>query len=301
MTTSKGIIKIRLFYQKVPKTVSNFIGLSNGTIDWVDPRSNLVVTGRPLYRNLKFHRVIKDFMIQTGDPQGTGRGGPGYVFADEISPSLRHNKPGTVSMANRGKNTNGSQFFITHVPTPWLDNKHTVFGEVVQGMDVVDQIAVGDRLISIKIIRVGKEAKAFVVQGAIGSGAKAMKKILPRKFAQLDENKIPTTGQKVVGKGSFQYIFLGFKGVTIPPAPYQYTRAEIVKIAGRITREARGKGVKFLALIGKYSDTNNYKLPNFKLTDDLPKEFYPMFRLKPGQIGAPVNTPDGIFIFKRIR
>jgi cyclophilin family peptidyl-prolyl cis-trans isomerase len=122
--TDNGDIKLELFADKTPQTVNNFVFLA----------------GQGFYDGTLFHRVIADFMVQGGDPTGTGRGGPGYRFADEFHPSLRHNKPGILSMANAGPGTNGSQFFITHVPTPWLDNKHSVFGQVIEGMDVVNSI-----------------------------------------------------------------------------------------------------------------------------------------------------------------
>ena len=138
-TTSEGNFTIRLFDQEVPNTVANFVGLAEGTKEWTDPKTGQKVK-RPFYDGLIFHRVIKDFMIQGGDPLGSGMGGPGYKFADEFNPKLKHSKPGILSMANAGPNTNGSQFFITLVPTTWLDNKHSVFGEVVSGLDVVEKI-----------------------------------------------------------------------------------------------------------------------------------------------------------------
>lgn len=138
--TSEGNFTVRLFDDKAPKTVANFVGLATGTQEWTDPKSRQQVK-RPFYDGLIFHRVIDGFMIQGGCPMGNGMGGPGYKFADEFGPGLRHDREGLLSMANSGPNTNGSQFFITLAPTPWLDNKHAIFGEVVEGMDVIRRIA----------------------------------------------------------------------------------------------------------------------------------------------------------------
>jgi peptidyl-prolyl cis-trans isomerase A (cyclophilin A) len=145
--TTEGTFTARLFDEEAPNTVANFIGLAEGTKEWTDPRSNRRVK-QPYYDGVIFHRVIDGFMIQGGDPLGQGIGGPGYTFADEFHPSLRHNKAGILSMANRGPNTNGGQFFITLAPTPHLDDRHSIFGEVVEGMDVVraiGQAPTGDR------------------------------------------------------------------------------------------------------------------------------------------------------------
>ena len=138
-TTSEGSFTARLFDAEVPKTVANFTGLAAGTTEWTDPRTGKK-TKQPYYNGTVFHRVIADFMIQGGDPLGQGTGGPGFNFADEFHPSARHSKAGILSMANSGPNTNGSQFFITLGPTPHLDNRHSVFGEVVEGIDVVKKI-----------------------------------------------------------------------------------------------------------------------------------------------------------------
>jgi peptidyl-prolyl cis-trans isomerase A (cyclophilin A) len=145
--TTEGNFTIRLFDEEAPRTVENFVGLAEGTKQWSDPRTNQKVQ-RPYYDGTIFHRVIDGFMIQGGDPLGQGIGGPGYNFADEFHPKLRHNKDGILSMANRGPNTNGGQFFITLAATPHLDDRHSVFGEVVEGMDVVRKIGqtpTGDR------------------------------------------------------------------------------------------------------------------------------------------------------------
>jgi peptidyl-prolyl cis-trans isomerase A (cyclophilin A) len=137
--TSEGNFTVKLYDKEAPKTVENFVGLAEGTKEWTDPRSNKKVK-TPYYNGIVFHRVIDGFMIQGGDPLGQGIGGPGYNFADEFHPSARHSKPGILSMANRGPNTNGGQFFITLAPTPHLDDRHSVFGEVTEGMDVIRKI-----------------------------------------------------------------------------------------------------------------------------------------------------------------
>jgi peptidyl-prolyl cis-trans isomerase A (cyclophilin A) len=138
--TSAGDIVVRLFPEKAPKTVENFVGLAEGTREWADPKTGEKVK-RPLYDGTIFHRVIPEFMIQGGDPLGNGTGGPGFRFADEIGPDNRFDRPGLLAMANAGPNTNGSQFFITEVPTPHLDRGHTIFGEVVKGLELVAKIA----------------------------------------------------------------------------------------------------------------------------------------------------------------
>ncbi len=152
--TNKGNIVARLAFDKAPLTVINFVGLATG-------QKENSYTKKPYYDGLRFHRVVDNFVIQTGDPSGDGSGGPGYVFPDEIN-TLKHDKPGILSMANRGPDTNGSQFFITHIKTPHLDGKHTVFGEVISGMEVIYRIEQGDIIQRIKILRIGDEAKNFV-------------------------------------------------------------------------------------------------------------------------------------------
>ncbi len=154
--TSKGDILLNLEFEKTPATVGNFVALAEGNLE-----NSAKPQGTKYYDGLKFHRVIDNFMIQGGCPQGTGTGNPGYSFEDEFHTDLKHDKPGVLSMANSGPGTNGSQFFITHVETPWLDNKHTVFGNVVEGLDVVNSIAQDDKLESIEIVRVGEAAENF--------------------------------------------------------------------------------------------------------------------------------------------
>jgi peptidyl-prolyl cis-trans isomerase A (cyclophilin A) len=154
--TNRGKIIVQLEYEKTPLTVANFVGLAEGKI-----KNNAKAEGVPFYDSLKFHRVIDHFMIQGGDPLGNGMGGPGYAFKDECLPELQFNAPGILAMANAGPKTNGSQFFITHAPTTWLNMKHTIFGHVMSGQDVVDATQQGDTIIHIKIIRKGRAAKKF--------------------------------------------------------------------------------------------------------------------------------------------
>ncbi|MBD3639246.1 MAG: FKBP-type peptidyl-prolyl cis-trans isomerase [Crocinitomicaceae bacterium] len=171
--TSKGEIIAKLEHEKAPMTVANFVALAEGEMSFND-----VEITEPYFDGLTFHRVIKDFMIQGGDPSGTGSGGPGYKFPDEFDTSLYHTGPGVLSMANSGPNTNGSQFFITHKATPWLNGKHSVFGRVVKGQEVVDAIEQGDVMESVKIVRVGKEARKFKAS-----------KVFNEKVASAEEDK----------------------------------------------------------------------------------------------------------------
>lgn len=180
--TSKGNIIVKLEYERTPITVANFISLAEGKNDFVA----VEFKNKPFYDGLKFHRIINDFMIQGGDPMGDGSGGPGYKFNDEIHPDLSHNKEGILSMANAGPNTNGSQFFITHNETQWLDGKHTVFGVVIEGMDVVNAITQDDLIEKITIIRKGSNAKKF-------DAVKTFKEYYSKEAEIQKENEKKTT------------------------------------------------------------------------------------------------------------
>ena len=207
ITTEKGEILIKLTHEKTPGTVGNFVALAEGNLE-----NSVKPQGTPYYNGLKFHRVIPDFMIQGGDPKGTGSGGPGYDFEDEFHQDLRHDTPGVLSMANSGPASNGSQFFITHVATPWLDNKHTVFGNVVEGQDVVDNVAQGDTMQKVEIIRLGEEAKNWsAVEAFRGFTGEREARIAQMKETQEAELKKISEGfdrtdsgllYKIIQKGS---------------------------------------------------------------------------------------------------
>lgn len=184
MVTAKGDILLELYFEQTPMTVANFVGLAEGGIE-----NTAKGEGEPFYNGLKFHRVLKDFMIQGGDPLGNGSGGPGYKFPDEIVAELTHDGPGVLSMANAGPGTNGSQFFITHKETPWLNGKHTVFGKVVSGQKVVDQVAQGDALEEVVIIRKGKAAKKFDAPKVFRESQANLENAAARK-AQEAEDKL---------------------------------------------------------------------------------------------------------------
>lgn len=209
ITTEKGEIVLELFYKQTPMTVTNFVGLAEGTLN--------AAKGKPFYNGLKFHRVIADFMIQGGDPKGNGTGGPGYKFPDEFVDELIFDKPGKLAMANSGANTNGSQFFITHVPTDWLNHKHTIFGQVVTGQDVVNAVSQNDTIKSVEIIRQGKDAEKFTATQAdfdklVEKTKKDNEEKKAKEFAKLTEGctkskegvyfKVLKKGNgKVCGKG----------------------------------------------------------------------------------------------------
>jgi peptidyl-prolyl cis-trans isomerase A (cyclophilin A) len=189
ITTSKGTILLALEYEKTPLTVCNFVGLAEGRLG--------PTKGKPFYAGLTFHRVVADFMIQGGDPQGNGSGGPGYVFPDEIVPDLKFSGPGVLAMANAGSNTNGSQFFITHVATPWLDGKHSIFGHVVQGQEIVNMVKEGDTIKKISIVRSGAKARAFKSdQAAFDSLLAAAKERVTAKASEDRANNLALIAQK---------------------------------------------------------------------------------------------------------
>jgi peptidyl-prolyl cis-trans isomerase A (cyclophilin A) len=192
--TNKGKIVCQLEYVKIPMTVGNFVALVEGKNTMCK-----VQQGKPFYDGLKFHRVIPNFMIQGGDPMGSGMGDPGYKFPDEFDASLRHTGPGVLSMANAGPGTNGSQFFITHVATPWLNDKHTIFGHVVLGQAVVNAIVQDDKMETVRIIRVGKAAKAFDGAKAFADGqAVAVKKAEAAKIKAEEDHKKAMEASKVL-------------------------------------------------------------------------------------------------------
>ena len=204
--TAKGSILVKLTHDLTPGTVGNFVALAEGNME-----NKIKPQGVKFYDGLKFHRVIPDFMIQGGCPLGTGTGDPGYKFDDEFHQDLRHDAPGVLSMANSGPGSNGSQFFITHIATPWLDNKHTVFGNVIEGQDVVDAIAQGDVLESVEIIRVGEEAKNWnAIEAFIGlKGARLKRDAALKAESEAKMEKLAAGFEKTESGLRYQFIQKG--------------------------------------------------------------------------------------------
>jgi cyclophilin family peptidyl-prolyl cis-trans isomerase len=224
-TTTKGEITCELEYKKTPMTVANFVGLAEGNFKMNDKSFN-----KPYYDGLTFHRVIKDFMIQGGCPLGNGSGDPGYKFYDEIVADLKHDKSGILSMANSGPATNGSQFFITHKATPWLDGKHTVFGHVVSGQNVVDAIEQGDKMEKVTILRIGDEAKAW------NANAEFEKVYRPLK---ADDDKKNEAYSKIAAMSEDEYKEFMFKEVK-----KQYRKAKLSKSGLVYVIEKKGQKTK---------------------------------------------------------
>ena len=307
MQTSKGEIVLRLFYKRAPLTVSNFVGLAEGSKEWKDP-----VTGKArktrYYDGLSFHRVIKDFMIQGGDPLGTGTGGPGYTFQDEFHPELKHSKAGILSMANAGADTNGSQFFITHVPTPHLDNKHSVFGEVVEGMKVVNDIVKGDLINTVTIIRKGESAKSFDsvsiakrISEQNRKFAEKNRKFIPEPTSAIDAAKVPDSAQARAEEVSVQLLVVAYKGIRSPKQNIYYDKSGAKEAAAKLSDLARRKGVSFSDLIKRFSDLPQQpKLPLLSAKNNLSDFLQPALKLKVGQISDPVDSPYGFLIFNRV-
>ena len=224
--TNKGEILIQLEFEKTPLTVANFVGLAEGKIE-----NKTKAKGTPYYDGLKFHRVIADFMIQGGCPDGNGMGDPGYKFPDEFHADLKHSGPGILSMANSGPATNGSQFFITHQETPWLDGKHSVFGHVTKGMDVVNSIVQDDVMQSVTIIRKGSDAKNFNATNIFNTTLEKIKKEeLNKKAKQVQEMKQLTSGSTVTESGLAYKVINKGSGITHPTAESTVTVHYIGKL-----------------------------------------------------------------------
>jgi len=251
MTTDKGVIVIKLEFEKAPLTVGNFAGLAEGKLD--------ATKGKAFYDGLTFHRVVPDFVIQGGDPAGNGSGGPGYEFADEFAPDLKHDSGGVLSMANAGPGTNGSQFFITLKETPWLDGRHSIFGRVIEGMDVVKKVAQGDKLKTLEIIRNGAAAKAFKTdQAAWNERAAALESVAAKAAAsrrEADLAKIATQWPDLAksAEGLYQKTLKNGSGPTPIKGQTIAVHYKGMFLDGKVFDQSalRGKPIEFRAGMGE--------------------------------------------------
>ena len=300
--TNRGVIIVKFEHDRVPHTTANMVGLIEGTIPWKDPASGETVT-RPFYDGLNFHRVIDGFMIQGGCPLGQGTGGPGYQFSNEIAtndpselpPGLKHDEPGILSMANAGPDTNGSQFFLTLAPAPWLDTKHTVFGHVVVGMDVLSAIGktkTGERdtplqpvvMEEVRVLRIGDAAKAW----------NPAKKTIPAAQGEPDPARVPNADAEEQARTQIKLICVQYAGCQRAWPEVTRTKEEATALAQQILAHARLPGADMDALAQRFSDLPPvvYQLGKGK-TDP---SFDPAFKLTAGQVSEPFETPFGIMI-----
>jgi cyclophilin family peptidyl-prolyl cis-trans isomerase len=303
LQTNLGVMILRLEPERAPMTTANFVGLIEGTKEWTDAQTG-EKHKRPYYDGLIFHRIIAGFMIQGGCPLGTGTGGPGYQFPDEFHPALRHDRAGILSMANAGPGTNGSQFFITLGPTPHLDDRHSIFGHVVRGQDVLErlgkvQTGPQDRPVEpVKIekatvVRVGPEAGAW----SAGEHAfdPAPKPVGPCEV-EADPARVPGAEQPEQSEVRVRLICVQYKGAHRCAPHVSRTKEEALERARQILPHARAKGADMDALTRRWSDMPSLVYPLVKGRTD--PTFAAAFKLQKGQVSDPVETPFGVIIFE---
>jgi len=319
MDTSRGEVVLRLHHDKAPMTVANFVALTQGS----HPLLDVEKTGVPFYDGLTFHKVIPGVMVQGGDPMGTGNGGPGFRIGREFRPNLRHDRPGTLSMLNEGPFSHGSQFFITLQKTPRFDDKHSIFGEVVEGQSVVEQLEEGDTIRSVSIVRKGKDAGAFDLayhleeleqsarhaetearrsaqEETDRSGIPCKKVELPERTGNTDPARVPAENQPENEKIALQYLLVSHTSAVPRIGNPTCDKSEARKIAEHLAALAREEGVDFEALAKRFSDSLDYRIPLLIRDTETSETMMPCFRLKPGQITDPIDTPRGFMVFKRI-
>jgi peptidylprolyl isomerase len=300
ISTVKGDIVVRLEFQKTPLTVCNFVALAEGKMT--------AAGGKPFYDGLTFHRVISDFMIQGGDPLGNGSGGPGYRFPDEFDPTLKHNGPGILSMANAGPGTTGSQFFITHVATPWLDGKHTVFGRVALGQSVVNAIRQGDKINRITIIRNGPAANAFKADQATfdgllrNAGAAAAAKVRTQRDADIAEIQKKYPGAAASPTGLWYTVQKQGNGAKPAPGKTALVNYKAMLLSGQVfdNSDVHGGVQEFPtgAVLSGLDETLRDMTVGEKRTAILPPELAYGERGLSDDKGVPVVPPNSFVVFE---
>lgn len=313
----------RLHYPLAPMTVANFLGLAEGAMAWQDPFTRERKKSH-FYDGLSFHKVVPGLLIHGGDPKGNGHGGPGYLLDREIDPSLRHDRPGILSMLNEDGYAHGSQFLITLGPAPFLDGRHAVFGEVVDGLTVLDKLERGDRITRVTIQRRGAEAHAFDiapwlerirqrateietekkaerVKSRSEGGREGRRRELPELAGKIDPSRVPRKNQPAVEKVALEYILITHRGAMTPREYQVYEREDALRVAEHLTRAARMEANDFVKLVRQYSDSPDYKIPLLKRDGNHPKVLEPVFHLEVGQVSDPIHTTKGYMIFSRVR
>jgi cyclophilin family peptidyl-prolyl cis-trans isomerase len=319
METSKGRMVIRLHHDKVPITVANFIALAEGS-------NGLVATdrkGMPFYDGLTFHKVIPGVMVQCGDPEGTGRGGPGFRFLREFRPDLRHEHPGVLSMLNQGPFSHGSRFFITLKATPRYDDKHSVFGQVVRGQSVAERLEEGDVLKRLSIRRQGKDAEEFDVarhlkrleQSALEAEEEARRSArekadrsrnrgesvpLPKLTGRPDPARVPRDGQPEVEEVALEYLLVSHRDAIPRMGNATREKTDAKAMAEHLAALAREEGTDFVALARRFSDAIDHRIPHLVRDARTSEALLPCFRLKVGQVTEPIDTLKGFMVFKRV-
>ncbi|MGE3165716.1 MAG: peptidylprolyl isomerase [Planctomycetota bacterium] len=316
--TNLGKMVLRLYHDKVPFTVANFVGLAEGTTPWTDPKTGEKVT-RPFYDGLTFHRVIDGFMIQGGCPLGNGMGDPGYKFDDEFEPSLNHDRAGILSMANSGANTNGSQFFITLAPTTHLNKRHSVFGEVVQGLEVLQAIGkvrteTADRPVepvvmnSVRVLRVGASAQGFATaehlatlqaerEAKLAVEREKNRKDVPDATGEVDGTRLPESISTPYATVKVRYVLIQHRGCQGGHNGLYYDANGAMEVGRRIAALARLRDANFTDLVAKYSDDK--RRSEATLSGSRMQPFLkPLMNMQAGNVSDPIAAPMGVFVFE---
>jgi cyclophilin family peptidyl-prolyl cis-trans isomerase len=323
METNKGKFVVRLYYDKAPMTVANFVGLAEGKMQWLDPRSG-EIKAEPFYNGLLFHKVIPGIMVQGGDPKGNGNGGPGYIFQREFHPDLRHDRAGILSMLNEGPYSHGSQFFISLNALPFFDDRHSAFGEVIEGQEVLYKLEKGDRIMRVSILRQGRQAQGFDLENQLKQLRASVEKVsaeaknaaqkkslkpqgtenrknLPALKGNIDPAKLPSADQPATQKVALEYLLITYKRALSPIQSPYYDRKGARKVAEHLCSLAREKDADFAKLIRDFSDLPDYKLPLLTRNAAIPSAYDAVFHLSEGHVSDPLETPQGFYVFKRVK
>ncbi len=322
ITTTRGPLLIRLYFRQAPLTVAGFLGLARGDISWRESRPGKPGEA-PYFDGSFFHHIIPDLLVQGGARKAGGHGGPGMLLDREIDPSLSHDRRGVVSLLNEGDSARADRFLITLAPAPFLDGRHTIFGEVVSGLGTLKRLRQGDRITRVTVIRKGEKAKAFEIGpllerlkqrsaeltvarnkaglAAAGNGRdRDCRKRLPEPTGPPDPERIPASGQPETERMALEYILVTHQGALTPQEYQCYDPEEARAVAGQLAKLARRPGTDFPELARKFSDSPDYKIPLLVKGLEHPEGVAPVFRLLVGQVSDPLPSSKGYMVFRRV-